>query len=172
MIARMSIFIFDANALLKELTIDFADRAVTTPSVIRELRSQAARTRVSAYLASKKLRVMKPSKDIMLEVLSEAKAIGEIGLSETDIELAALALQLKKRDPIVLTDDYSLQNLLSRISIKFKKVGLRGIKSTTEYIFICNNCNRVYKKYTPICYICGIPLSRRISRKRNISGEF
>jgi len=168
----MGAYVFDTNALLRGLTLGFAREAYTTPSVMRELKNQVTRTRLSAYISSKKLRVAKPSKRMMLRILEEAKKIGEEGkLSKTDVEVAALglALQSQGRNPTVLTDDYSLQNLLSKIGVRFKKVGLRGIRRRMEYVFVCKNCNQVYRRYRVTCCVCGAPVLRKAIRKEELS---
>jgi UPF0271 protein len=60
-----------------------------------------------------------------------AKRFGLLNkLSKTDIDVIALALQLKEQgySVTVLTDDYDIQNILQRIGIDFTSVKTVGIK--------------------------------------------
>jgi UPF0271 protein len=168
----MGVYVLDTNALLRGVTLGFAGEAYTTPSVARELKSRVARTRLEAYVLSRRLHIVRPPKTAVSMVLDQAKEIGEGQvLSTTDVEVAALALALKskKREPTVLTDDYSLQNLLSKMKISFMRVGLRGIKRRIEYVLVCRACKRIYKSERRTCPICGAVLLRKAVKKEPLS---
>ncbi len=168
----MGVYVLDTNALLRGLTLGFAGEAYTTPSVARELKNRVARTRLGAYVLSRRLHIIRPPKRAVSKALGQAKEIGEGRvLSRTDLEVAALALALqsKRREPIVLTDDYSLQNLLSKMKIGFMRVGLRGIKRRFEYVLVCRACKRIYKSERMNCPVCGAVLLRKAIRKEALS---
>jgi UPF0271 protein len=87
-------------------------------------------------------------------------------LSDEDIGLVALAFKLKRKqkNPFVVTDDYSMQNVLKIVGIPYRSVITEGINEVYGWIKICKGCK---KKYPPEyifdeCEICGT----RIIKKR------
>jgi Predicted nucleic acid-binding protein, consists of a PIN domain and a Zn-ribbon module len=60
--------------------------------------------------------VIEPSKSALARVRRESEAMGELGLSNADLSVAALALDLSR--PFVFTDDLALQNLLASLGIR------------------------------------------------------
>lgn len=86
-------------------------------------------------------------------------------LSETDKDIVALALKHKHEgdDVITVTDDYSMQNTLKLLNLKFKSVRTKGIKKTIQWKKICKGCRKEYPSDTLLeeCDICGSPIIRK-----------
>lgn len=86
-------------------------------------------------------------------------------LSETDKDIVALALKHKRDgdEVITVTDDYSLQNTLKLLNLKFKSVRTKGIKNTIQWKKICKGCRKEYPADTSLeeCDICGSPIIRK-----------
>lgn len=86
-------------------------------------------------------------------------------LSETDKDIVALALKHKYEgdDVITVTDDYSMQNTLKLLNLKFKSVRTKGIKKTIQWKKICKGCRKEYPSDTLLeeCDICGSPIIRK-----------
>lgn len=86
-------------------------------------------------------------------------------LSSTDKDIIALALKHKKEgdDVVTVTDDYSMQNALKLLDIKFKPVLTQGIKKTIKWKKICKGCRKEYSSDSKetICDICGSPIIRK-----------
>ena len=86
-------------------------------------------------------------------------------LSETDKDIVALALKHKREgdDVITVTDDYSMQNTLKILNLKFKPVRTKGIKKTIQWKKICKGCRKEYPSDTSLeeCDICGSPIIRK-----------
>ena len=117
-----------------------------------------------------KIEVRSPLKKYQIEAKKIANNIGDSHLlSETDLDLLALALELKRTgaNPKIVTDDYSMQNVASQMKIEFIPLSTSGIKQVLEWARYCPAC---YKKYTgnynsSICSICGTKLKRKPTRK-------
>lgn len=93
-------------------------------------------------------------------------------LSQTDKDIIALALKYKREgnDVITVTDDYSVQNALKLLNLKFKSVRTKGIKNTIQWKKLCKGCRKEYPSDTKVedCEICGSPLIRkRMNAKSN-----
>ena len=121
------------------------------------------------------LKIVLPNKKSIDVVNSIATETGDIGaLSDVDINILALGLQLKKictqnNVPIVITDDYSIQNLASRLGLKFKSLLTPGIKQKILWIIYCPGCHNTYENTdTKICVMCGTELKRKPVSKTKI----
>ncbi len=89
-------------------------------------------------------------------------------LSEVDKQVVALAVTLRKKFyPVVVTDDYSIQNILKILNIPYKSVLTQGITEVYGWIKICRGCR---KKYPPDydyeeCEICGSAVYMKPTKK-------
>lgn len=86
-------------------------------------------------------------------------------LSDTDKDIVALALKHKREgdDVITVTDDYSMQNTLKLLNLKFKSVRTKGIKKTIQWKKVCKGCRKEYPSDTALeeCDVCGSPIIRK-----------
>jgi len=86
-------------------------------------------------------------------------------LSQTDKDIVALALKHKHAgdEVITVTDDYSMQNTLKLLNLKFKSVRTKGINKTIQWKKICKGCRKEYPSDTQLeeCDICGSPIIRK-----------
>jgi len=80
-------------------------------------------------------------------------------LSETDTKLIALTLDHKDQ-AILLSDDYSVQNIASLLNLKFSSVKERGIREAIEWKFQCIGCKKIYDATHKTCTECGSKLRR------------
>lgn len=146
-------FVLDASAILsgKDLT---AMKAYTTPSVLEEVRI-GRRSRLLGYMVEANLQVLSPSGQAVEEVRKKMVEINE-ELSDVDLEVLALTLEL---DATLLTDDYSMQNLASALSIPFSSVTQKGIRTERKYGYRCSGCGR-FLDSGGRCPFCGSPVRR------------
>jgi UPF0271 protein len=151
--------VLDSSALfaMEDLPIDWD--AFTAPGVLRELgRFNDSR---AAYLEHK-IKVSEPGKGAMDKVDSAARETGDIArLSPVDREVLALAIDL---EAVLLTDDYSMQNLAEHLGLPYRAVGLKAIQKKIVWNYRCIGCGKVYKEQHPDCPVCGSAL--RTTRKR------
>lgn len=104
------------------------------------------------------------------EVLLESGDITR--LSNTDKDIIALSLKYERMgyDVICVTDDYSMQNVLKLLNLKYKSVNTKGIKETIKWVIQCRGCKKQYPADYAFddCEICGSPIIRkRLNAHRN-----
>jgi len=114
--------------------LDFED-PVTTPAVIDELESEQAAT-VRQLIGPT---VQEPAPAVHEEVAERARA-DELDISGTDTGVVALARQ---RGAVLVTDDYSLQDLAARVGVEVRGFGEEGISEQREYERYCPGCGKV-----------------------------
>lgn len=97
---------------------------------------------------------------------------GESGyLSEADREVLALALELKLTglDPVVVSDDYAVQNLAEFLQIHHGSLANFGIIHKFQWIMYCPACHRRYRPPEKKCSVCGTDLKRKVLSKTRAS---
>lgn len=126
--------------------------------------------RLELAIENGKIEVKIPLEEYKMKTIEIANRLGDSHvLSQTDLDLLALALELKSEGlkPIIVTDDYSMQNVSNQMKIDFVPLATLGINHLLKWIRYCPAC---YKKYNnnfklKICLICGTKLKRKPERK-------
>jgi len=163
---KAKIYVLDTNALL----ILRADKlqnhtCYTIPEVLDEIKTVKHKALVEMLIDLGILRVCEASKESLKVVGGAAKTTGDVeALSETDMKLLALAIELKSlgHDVVLLTDDYTMQNLASRLNIKFQSIKTRGIEKRIKWGYKCMACGKVFKEYVKTCPVCGHKTRREV----------
>lgn len=151
--------VLDATALLSGISLD--GELYTTPEAIREVRRLGSTPQLDAVLATK-VRLMSPSAGALAAIDAIARETGDAPrLSPTDKGLLALARDV---DATILTDDYSIQNVASRLEIPYEKVVERGIREVVHWSHRCVGCGRYFEEPQKECPVCGSRV--RTTRKR------
>jgi len=133
--------------------------AYTSPGVLQEL--QRYNDGRAAYLEHK-VKVSDPTSISLEKVAKAAKETGDASrLSSVDREVLALAIDL---EAVLLTDDYSMQNLAKHIGLPYRAVGLKPIQKKVVWSYRCTGCGKVIKEQQPDCPVCGSSL--RTTRKK------
>jgi UPF0271 protein len=167
----VKVLVLDTSALimgLDPLGLDFETYCV--PEVIEELKGQAGPSyRVSVSTSSGKLKIQNPTVQALDLVWERAKALGDkVVLSKADASVLALSLDLLKegRNPIVVSDDYAVQNVAEGIGVAYQPLANLGIREKFEWIYYCPAC---FRRYTDgeldVCEVCGTKLKRKPLRK-------
>lgn len=108
------------------------------------------------------IKVSQATSASLTKVREAAKDTGDSSrLSRTDIEVLALALELKAA---VATDDYSIQNLASVLGVEYMPMSMKGITKVVRWNHLCTGCGKVFKEPHPDCPVCGSTL--RTTRRR------
>ncbi len=150
------------------------ERQYTVPEVRRELAGGSMPwVRFNAAVENRKLMIRKPKDSFFQEVLEASRKVGDMRyLSEADLQVLALALELKSRglSPLIVTDDYSIQNVANKIDVEFTSLLTFGIKFRFKWILYCPAC---YRKYPPdykfkVCEVCGTELKRKPTKKSRL----
>jgi UPF0271 protein len=120
---------------------------------------------------SRKLKVRVPKKFFLDRVKESAAFVGDaFFLSETDLQVLALALELKTNgySPLIATDDYSIQNVANQIGMKFTSLATFGIRFRLHWVRYCPACHKKYpaEYKSNNCEVCGTELRRKSVKKR------
>ncbi len=138
-------YILDASAIILRKAV-FREM-VTVPEVIQEIKDEKSRI----YLDVVKIRVEEAKEEFVLEVIDTARKTGDAErLSDADIKLLAKALEI---NGILVTDDYSIQNVAKRLGIKFENIMQKGIEKEFKWIRVCRGCRKITQR--KICEVCG-----------------
>jgi len=158
--------ILDTAAVITKMVLQLPTKQYTVPQVINEVKDRESLEALEAAQIAGKLVVKRPSEESVVEAIKAAEKIGEkLSLSETDLAVIALALDFKKEgfEPIIYTDDYSLQNLAKNLGVTFHPIRTRGITVKRKYILYCPACGFTVsaKKRINVCPRCGHKLLRK-----------
>ena len=104
------------------------------------------------------MRLETPSDEAVRAVRDAAKDTGDASvLSETDTRLIALA---HDEEATLVTDDYAMQNVASRLGLETRGAGKDEIEEERDWRYQCVGCGRVYDEKKP-CEVCGSETTRK-----------
>jgi UPF0271 protein len=150
------------------------EKQYTVPEVKKELIAGSMPwMRFNAAIENRKLTVRSPKSSVFQDIQEASMKVGDMRyLSEADVQVLALALELKGRglSPLIVTDDYSIQNVANKIDVEFTSLMTFGIKFRFKWILYCPAC---YRKYPPdykfkVCEVCGTELKRKPKKKTRL----
>jgi len=154
------IYVLDSTAIFQRKAV--YEEMVTVPEVVSEILDENS----SLYLSVKGLRVESASQKNLRLVMEVSAKTGDIyRLSETDMKVIAKALdeREKGRKVVLVTDDYSIQNVALALGIEFEGVIQQGISKALRWMRVCRGCGR--KIDSEICPICGCEaIVRKVKR--------
>ena len=136
---------------------------VTIPEVLEEAQDLCSKLELETAVLAGKVKVLEPSENSLNTIRAKVKHTGDI-VSETDVKLLALALDLKAEGVELATDDYAIQNLASMFEIPYCRVAMPGIKEVLRWEAVCPACGRRYSPSAATCMACGSKLIRKPRR--------
>jgi UPF0271 protein len=170
---KIKIYILDTSAILSGKPINLDNtKMVTTPGISKELKSGGRDYRSFQFLLERGLSIQSPTRESTDKIKTISDKTGDTNrLSKTDIEILALALDISKDDekePIILTDDYSIQNVAHVLNISFEAMSQSGITKRFKWACRCRGCGKKFKENIKICPICGAETKTVIFSKKVI----
>ncbi|MDG6937977.1 MAG: nucleotide-binding protein [Nitrososphaerota archaeon] len=157
-------YVLDSTAFYAGIPYQGNGRYYTTYLVLEEVKHHS----VGSSLIHTRVQVTEPSQESLGQVKATAAKTGDIrALSQTDLSLLALGLDLKKSEGGVslVSDDFAIRNVAEVLSIPLAPTSLKGgeWKNTTWKMY-CRGCGKTYTnpKLTT-CPICGTQLVRKAS---------
>ncbi|ACP34188.1 Nucleotide binding protein PINc [Sulfolobus islandicus L.S.2.15] len=151
--------IFDTSAFLAGLQLSL-DRIYTTQEVINEIKDKYSRFNLEIAISSGKVIIMKPSTRSVEKVTKVLNLTKERKLSNTDISVIALALDLQPS--IVFTDDLSVQNILKHVGIQFSSIKInKKVEKSFKFKYVCIDCKREFDIDYRECPYCGGKVVKR-----------
>ena len=162
-------YVLDAGVLFSTWPQRFPKgQFVTTPAILDEVRNRPSRARLESMESLDKITEAQPGRDALLRVLSAARATGDKSvLSDADIELIALALELKSSDKnaTLVSTDLAVLNTAAALGVEIIDPNKR-FRKRINWAFRCPACGHV----SPVgvqdseCPVCGTAM-RRVAAK-------
>lgn len=156
-------YVLDSTAFYAGIPYQGSGRYYTTYLVLEEVKHH-----IGSSFIQTRVMVTEPSPASMNRVKTTAAKTGDMGaLSQTDISLLALALDLKEGDggANLISDDFAVRNVAEVLSIPLAPTSMKGgeWKNMTWKIY-CRGCGKTYTnpKLT-VCPVCGTQLVRKSS---------
>jgi len=162
---QKQIFILDASAIIGGF-YSKKEANFTTNDVIQEIKDLKSSILLESAIEKGFIKIREPDEKDIKEIDAIIKASGDIlRLSDVDKNIIALALKYKKKGfkPLVITDDYSMQNTLKTINIDYRSVLTDGIDEVINWVKKCKGCKKIYPsdyQYED-CEICGSPIFKK-----------
>ena len=175
---RLRAVVLDTSALIAGFdpaAVD--DDLYSVPAVGEELATRSlSRLRFDAAVERGRLEVREPSSHYLDMAKESSRKIGDIiSLSEADLQVLALAMELKARGhaPTIVTDDYSIQNVAKKIGVDFTPLTTYGIRYYLQWVLFCPGCRKKYPSdyESDICEICGTRLKRKPLSKKPVKEQ-
>lgn len=138
------------------------ENLVTTPDVISEVSNERTRSLIELS----KINVWQANPEQFKKVKDAAKVTGDNNLSKADTSVLALCLHINAEgnESILLSDDFAVENVASRLGIKARPLMTGGITTAAEWVFFCPACGKKYQKQRVDCLVCGTKLERRLKK--------
>ncbi|RLE99263.1 MAG: hypothetical protein DRJ63_05835 [Thermoprotei archaeon] len=163
----MKVVVLDTSALIHGAALLLRNtRAVTSPEVLRELKSSLSRYVLSALKERGFIEIKQPKSEYVRRARKIATKMGyHRDLSEADISVIALALEYSASgvEVSVFTDDYKIQSILKSVKVDFKPVVHPPIGQSKKKMYYCQACGRTFVGLNT-CPICGSRLKTKYVR--------
>ncbi|MCL7383555.1 MAG: NOB1 family endonuclease [Thaumarchaeota archaeon] len=158
------VYVLDTSAILFGFTL-IEGIQVTCREVIEEVKfGGAAPYRAELMKNEAGAKIIEPSEKYVEIVRKKMSEVGEVGLSEADIKLLAIALEFKDKNfhPVIVSADYSIQNMALIFNVNVEKIIHRGVTRKIKWISYCPSCKWVGGVFKGgRCPRCGARLKRR-----------
>jgi endoribonuclease Nob1 len=158
-------YVLDAGAFYTGLVfLSSAYQYWTTQAIFDEVKHiKRSHGAIEALLESNTLQVLNSDRKNIDKVVAAARRTGDYQkLSEADISVIALALQLKIA---LVTNDYAVANVATTLKIPVKSVASKGITHTRRWIAYCSACGKAFGPNAKECRLCGNRLRRKYKSK-------
>ena len=170
------IYLIDSSAILSGKPFyERLNHMMASPKIEDEFSQGGRDYTILQFLKQKGLHIATPtreSKDIVSDI---AQRLGESDrLSAADLELLALAVDIKEQKrkiPIIISDDYAIQNLANSLSISFQTISQKGITKKFKWERRCRGCGIRVEPQITICSICGSSVVNVVKDKKRIKNK-
>ena len=146
----MKVYVIDSSVIF--LRKAHYDHMITIPEVVDEIKDEKSKF----YFSLLDVRVEEPSEESVERVKEVAKKTGDIHkLSKTDVKLLAKTLDEVKegKDVVLVTDDYSIQNVAMFLGIRIENIIQPTISKAFKWVKVCRGCGRRIEG--DVCPVCG-----------------
>ncbi len=163
------VYVLDSSAIIGGYNFKNLDN-YTINEVISEIKDFKSELLLQSSIEDGQIKLEQPDREDLEKVNLVTRSSGDIlRLSEVDKKVIALALKFKRKgiNPVVITDDYTMQNTLKIVGIPYKSILTSGIEGILNWIKVCKGCK---KRYPPEykfeeCEICGSRIFKKKIKK-------
>lgn len=161
------IIVLDASAIINGYNplLMIGNRQVISVDTLNEIIQEEKKKIIEEALELKRLEKIDPEEKFVMKAEEIARETNDIKyLSKSDISTIALALELKEKgfEPIIVTDDFSIQNVIKFLGLKYTPIATRGIRKLIKWRLYCPACGRKYNdEKLSECLVCGVKLKRK-----------
>jgi len=170
----LRVLVLDTSAFIMGFNPSGMGEVYTVEDVEKELiQGTTSDLRFQASKEKGGLRVREPSARSRKTVEGASGETGDRGqLSSADKSVVALALDLKEsgEEPVIVSDDYAVQNLAEHLGLRYGSLANFGIAHKFRWIVYCPACHRRYSDGKE-CPVCGTDLRRRVLSKARVTKE-
>jgi len=168
----MKYYIVDTSSLLRllrrRIVEDLLEEGYIAISgkVLEEIRDKESKLLFN--ISSDKISVINPMPTSLRVIKEKARKLGiSCELSETDLSVVALAWELREQgyDIIVLTEDYSIQNLCKALNLEIMAISRGEIQYILRTLKKCLVCDAIYDSQLSECPHCGSTRYKIIKRR-------
>ena len=147
-------FVLDASAFYAGIPFQSSKKCITSNAVYDEVKHiRRSYSPLEALIDAGNLIIVEPEKVSLNKVIVCAKKTGDYRkLSQADISIIALALQLRKT---LISDDFAVGNVATFLKIPVKTLAFKGISELRAWVSFCKACARAYNSHISVCTICG-----------------
>jgi UPF0271 protein len=173
----VKVLVLDTSAFIMGFNpMSVEEPTYSTDAVEMELQQDTlAMTRLTTAKDAGKLVVQRPSAGSLEEVDRASLQAGDrLTLSKADRTVVALAVDLrqKEHEPVIVSDDYAVQNTAERFGVSFRSLATFGISHKFDWIYYCPGCHRRYTQArSEDCEVCGTRLRRKVLHKSPVSSK-
>ncbi|MEM2760733.1 MAG: NOB1 family endonuclease [Nitrososphaerales archaeon] len=160
----VSSVILDASAFYAGIPFLGSSKCYTTGSILNEIKHiKKAFSVIEALIDAGNVVIKEPEKKYIGIAREIARRSGDlVNMSDADLSVIALALEMRDANPMIVTDDYAIANVAKLSNIKISYVMSKGISKVGRWIRYCTACGICYTKNEKVCEICGNRLRARL----------
>lgn len=145
--------VLDTNCILAGFQFDNTKEYYTVPEAFEEIKRGDMRAALEGLQERGVLVVKAPGSEALEAVCTASVGTGDWNrLSKADRSLVALTKELCG---ILVTDDYSMQNVSRVLGIEYRPFGKAAIRETMTWGYKCKGCARTYETKQKDCPVCG-----------------
>jgi endoribonuclease Nob1 len=168
----LKVLVLDTSAFIMGFNPTRPGEVYTVPAVEDELlRGTMTQLRFHVNKEKGKVILRFPTPRALESVEAVSARAGEKGhVSQADREVVALALDLKQdgQDPVIVSDDYAVQNMAEHLHLNYGSLANFGIAHKFDWIMYCPACHRRSRGPEKTCRICGTELKRKVLSRSKI----
>lgn len=158
-------YVLDASAFIGGFELQNSLN-FTTSEISEEVKDFKSKMIFQQAINDNILFIEEASKSAMKQLNEVISNSGDtLRLSIHDKKLIALAIDFlnNKKNVILVTDDYSIQNVLKILKIPYRSVLTRGIEEIYNWKKVCQGCRKEYSdSYNEdVCEVCGSKIFKK-----------